>query len=89
MKSANLYRILTEAKNLPKLSKLVDDYFKGSTVIPARGRWEGEAEKSLVIEIVTEKENEHSIEDLARAIKRTNNQEAVLIQKIQSASYLV
>jgi hypothetical protein len=84
-----LYRICTENRNFEQTIQLVAKHFDGFTVIHTDGFWKGQAEHSLVIEILPDMgdgEARTQVEKLARAIKKQNNQQAVMIQRI-SAQY--
>jgi len=62
--------------------------YEGFTIIRGQGYWRLQPENSLVIEIVTVDEDV-KVNSLAKAIKVVNNQEAVLIQKIENHQWLV
>ena len=83
-----LYRIFTENKNHKEIEKIVSKYFEGFTLIKSEGYWRLQKENSLIIEIVTD-DTDKLINDLAGEIKETNNQEAVLIQKIKNNQWLI
>jgi len=84
-----IYRILTENKNRGRIEAFVCATFDGATIFEAVGIWEGTREKSLVIEIDGQKEDRNRVLGLARVIKDYNEQQAVLVQEIKSASTLV
>ena len=71
------YRIFTENKNKTEVIQLTGAIFDGFTIVEALGYWQGKAEDSLIIEVVTE----HSdlVDALAKAILVANEQQAVLI----------
>ena len=73
------YIIYTENKNLEKIKSLLNDYFKGYTIINIIGYWKKQKEKSIKIEIITSKENDFIIKGIIRKIKVLNNQESVLL----------
>lgn len=83
-----LYRIFTEQINLHKIEKIVSKFFEGFTLIKSEGFWRLQKENSLIIEIVTS-EQDQKITDLAKLIKQANNQESVLIQRINNNQWLV
>jgi hypothetical protein len=84
-----LTRILTGNKNYGDVKKLVRQHFASFTIINAEGCWHGRSEHTLIIEIlITEPENQ-KIEKLAYAIKKLNQQNAVLVQYIESRSRLI
>jgi len=83
-----LYRIFTEDKNTESLEKLLNKYYEGFTLVKATGFWRLQKENSLIIEIITD-DAEAIINKLAKDVKELNQQEAVLIQKIQNNQWLV
>jgi len=83
-----LYRIYTEDKNHEELERLISKYFEGFTIVKGEGFWRLQKENSLIIEIVTEDQDNY-ITKLASEIKKINQQEAVLIQKLQNCQWLV
>lgn len=83
-----LYRIFTENKNLKKIEKVVGGFFEGFTLIKSEGFWRLQKENSLIIEIVIPP-NDEKISELARLIKQENNQETVLIQRINNNQWFV
>jgi len=78
-----LYRIFTENVNRKKIEGIVTERYIGYTIMNSTGMWKGQKEKSLVIEICTDKAEDAKVDWIAKAIKRENNQEAVLVQKIR------
>lgn len=87
-----LIRILTENKNYGDVLKLTRERFASFTVINAEGIWHDEREHSLIIEVDTQKhinEYRERAEKLAYAIKKLNNQDAVLVQYIELESRLI
>lgn len=83
-----LYRILTEDKNHEELEKLAAKHFPGFTLVRGQGFWRLQKEDTLIIEIVAD-DIDVKINTLALAIKQLNNQEAVLVQKIQNQQWLI
>lgn len=83
-----MYRILTERKNESKIRRILDAKFDAYTTYHATGRWHGVNEPSLVIEIAG-KGILGKVREVARAIKRGNGQDAVLIQEIRERYQLV
>lgn len=82
-----LYRILTENKNHEETVRLVATYFDGFTAIAATGYWQGKPEHSLIVEICPDSkmgdgDARTKIEKLAYAIKKQNEQQAILVQRI-------
>ena len=86
-----LYRIFTENKNYDQIKKLVGDLFDGFTIIKAEGVWQSESEHSLIIEIEVNSPVAfyRKIEQLCFAIKKLNQQDKILVQRIESDSKLV
>ena len=82
-----LYRIITENINQPDIIKLVAEYTSGFTLIETQGYWQGKPENSLIIEIVGI--GCSTANKIARAIKKLNNQESVLIQLIEAKDYFI
>jgi len=80
-----LYRVCTENKNYPDILDYLDKHFPdGYTVIHANGAWQGQREKSLVIEIVGELTAFYQV-SLAHFIyflKKHNGQQAVMVQRL-------
>ena len=85
---AMLYRLFAECKNEAELEKLITNYFEGFTLVKGEGFWRLQKENSLIIEIVTE-DTEAKINGLAEDIKRLNNQESVLVQRINNKQWFV
>lgn len=81
------YRISTELKNLSTIEKIINDEFSGYTLIKATGYWKLKKEKSLLIEIITDKIDK--IKAVAKRIKKVNHQEAIYIQKFKADSILI
>jgi hypothetical protein len=85
-----LYRIFTENKNKAKVESIVAEHFPGFTIYEADGYWEGQKEKSLIIEIMTDVlADVISVKAIARDIKIANKQQAVLIQNIECQQWFV
>ena len=80
-----IYRIYTEDVNREGIESLLQEYFKGYTLIPTVGYWEGSKEAGLVIEIINGVDI-FEVYKIAREIKRLNRQKEVLltIQEIQT-----
>lgn len=53
-----LYRLFTEDKNRAEVEKIASKHFQGFTMISALGYWQRNPESSLIIEIVTENQDE-------------------------------
>lgn len=78
-----LYRVQTENKNYPDILDYLDKHFPdGYTVIHANGAWQGQREKSLVIEVVGPNHFGSSISNLGYFLRKHNKQQAVLVQVI-------
>lgn len=77
-----LYRICTENLNYNDILDYLDEHFPdGYTVIHANGAWQGQREKSLVIEITRPTAgSDVEIGHLAYWLKKHNNQQAVMLQ---------
>ncbi len=79
-----LYRILTEDKNRPAIVDIVRKHFDGFTLIPAIGYWQGQEERSLIIEIDTP--TKCAMHIVADEIAYVNKQQAVIMQEIDSTT---
>jgi hypothetical protein len=79
-----LYRIMTEDINRDSIIAIVSQNFESFTIIPAMGYWRGNAEKSLIIEIIGNADDYGKIQDCADNIRRQNKQECVLIIQSQT-----
>lgn len=81
-----LYRVLTENVNYQDILQYLDDHFPdGYTIVQANGAWQGQREKSLIIEILACKLTimlQPAIDGLAYWLKKHNKQEAVLVEII-------
>ena len=77
------YRIYTEDKNRKGIIGTITPHFISFSLFEGTGYWQGEGEKSLVIEIITECNGgkDQIIQDIASDIKFINNQQAVIITK--------
>lgn len=87
-----LYRICTENKNYSAILDQLDIQFpNGYTIINANGAWQGQREKSLVIEIVANSPATFytPIEKFVYWLKKHNNQQAVMVQTIEIDSQLL
>jgi len=84
------YRIYTEDKNRECIIALTVKKFDSFTVYNAQGYWKGQAEDSLVIEIIDEdKDIRYRVNTLAYEIKILNQQEGVLIQIVNCETELI
>ena len=74
-----IYRIYTERKNLKWMCTMISEYFGGFTIYRTAGYWNAKAEKSVVIEIITDDiMARHKIRQIAMKIKGYNDQDAVI-----------
>jgi hypothetical protein len=78
-----LYRVFTENKNQPAVERIASKLFEGFTLYNAIGFWKGAKEKSLLLEVVTDKPER--VDLLAGRIKRHNNQEVVMVEEIKNS----
>jgi hypothetical protein len=76
--------ILTEDKNSKAVKEIVAERFEGFTLFRGVGHWVGKCiphriydENNLTIMILTN--DGEGVKDIAREIKRVNNQESVLV----------
>jgi hypothetical protein len=87
-----IIRILTEDKNHLRVRELCAKRFDAFTILHGMGCWKGTLEPALTIEIAIEDgyqaEREKATE-LAQEIKKLNDQEAVLIEYIESTNVLI
>lgn len=80
-----LYRVCTQNLNYPDILDYLDKHFPdGYTVIHANGAWQGQREKSLVIEIMGEMDDvmADNLTHLSYFLKKHNGQKAIMIQVI-------
>jgi hypothetical protein len=77
-----LYRIFTENKNPVITRDIINSYFDGYTLIEATGYWHSQPENTLIIEIMAKIGDRGKVLQICEAIKRQNNQEAVLLQTL-------
>lgn len=68
--------------------KLIGGFFDSFSYHFQIGYWQGISKNSICIEIDT-KPNEAKIEQLCRDICKLNNQQAILVQQINSQSCLI
>jgi hypothetical protein len=73
------YRIHTEDVNRPTILKLAGFRFEGFTVTYGAGFWRGEAEDTLILEIITA--DSASVYLLAEEIRKANKQESVIVNR--------
>lgn len=77
MEKNKSFKIYTEKLNEEKIKELLSLSFDGFTIIHTKGFWKGIKENSIIIEIITK--NETLVRAIAQAIKKFNNQQAVLV----------
>jgi len=92
-----IIRICTENKNREQVRIEVDKYFDCYSLFQGVGMWNGQVEHSLLIEIAMDANADQTDHTIARAaaleladdIKILNNQEAVLVEFLQSENVMV
>ena len=89
-----IIRICTEDKNSERIRELTAKRFDAFTIYRGVGAWKGKLEPSLTIDIGllgTEDcdATKNRALNLARDIRDTNNQEAVLVEFIESTNVLI
>ena len=91
-----LYRLITENKNRDGIEDILKVFFTGSTIYEATGFWKNTKEQSLIIEIDDGncrvgvlRDNYTEILRLAKVIKKLNNQDAVMVQQIQTRTEFI
>ena len=86
-----LYRIFTENVNYQNITDRLNIQFPdGYTITQSNGAWQGQHEKSLIIEIVSDSLSiESDIGTLAYWLKKFNKQDAVLLEVIECESRLL
>lgn len=73
------YKIYTENKDLARILTLVKEWLPCATVYQTLGVWNGLEEPGIVIEYLGSISDWHHIELLARLLKDSFNQEAILL----------
>ena len=88
-----LYRILTEdVGNLEGIHEICSKLFNGYTMYYTNGFYNGQPEPAICIEIDSIGQDGHlevRVKQAAEQIKELNNQECVLVQKINCTSQMV
>jgi hypothetical protein len=79
-----MYRILTENKNVDGIKSLLGTLGLDFTVYYGDGSWHGREEHSLLIEL--DRASERLAKKAAQLIKKSNSQQAVLLQKVPARS---
>lgn len=74
-----LFRIQTEDKNRESIEELISDFFDGFTILSGTGYWKSDKEDTLVIEVIGPEDIRANIEHCADIIRKSNNQECVLV----------
>ena len=82
-----LYRIYTEDIDREMVLARTADHFDSFTVLEATGYWKGQPEKTVIIEILTDKVDKVML--LAEIIREKNSQEAVLVVKLDGSSTMI
>ena len=82
-----MYRILTEAKNVEEVKRVLIRLGLDYTVLRAEGSYLGAQERSLVIEL--DNARRELVFTAAKQIKDLNTQDAVLVQEIPVVSEMV
>jgi len=82
-----VYRILTEAKNVEEVKRVLIRLGLDYTVLRAEGSYLGAQERSLVIEL--DNARRELVFTAAKQIKDLNTQDAVLVQEIPVVSEMV
>jgi len=84
-----LYRLHTQNKNCKWLEQIISEHFAGFSIQEQIGYWQGQKEKSLCIEIMTERKSAPiRIQEIVKKICGYNKQKCVLIQRIVLDGFL-
>ena len=84
-----LFRLHTQNKNKKWLERIIAEHFDGFSIQEQTGYWQGQKEKSLCIEIMTERKSAPiCIQKIVKEICGYNKQECVLIQRIVLGGFL-
>ncbi len=78
-----IFKIYTEDKNEQGIVNLTSNVFSGFTLYKTKGYWQGQAENSIVIEVVSTEQDREKVVSLAKDIKELNKQESVLVNSYQ------
>ena len=83
--------IFTEDKNRTEIEKILSSRLEGFTLLFGQGFWVGAGityhENSLVIMVLTKEEE--VIRDIAREIKRVNQQESILVTSFKTKGEMI
>lgn len=71
-----------------KIESIVSKYFDGFTEIETAGFWKGLKEKTLIIEVISEKSDSELVK-IAKELKISLNQESILLETVESNSAFV
>lgn len=82
-----MFQILTEDVNRDRIESILASKFESFTMIPAAGRWHGNSEPSLVIEI--EGVSLGAVRSVAEEIKSANSQAEVMIFRLLAETVVV
>jgi len=82
-----MVRLMTELKNPEQIKRIIHGFGLDYTAFIAEGCWRGVAEPSLVLEF--DDASLKAVIEIAVAIKRMNEQQAILIQRIRAQSRFV
>jgi hypothetical protein len=74
---------------LEHLHTLADSYFEAYAIVPCSGAWKGQQEHAYTVTVVGTPLDEPDILSLAKAIKETYQQEAVLVCKYPVNALLI
>ena len=87
-----LFRIFTENRNLEGVHKICSNLFNGYSMFFVIGNYKGQEEPGICIEIDSVGQEGYldtRVNQAADEIKVLNNQECVLVQKINCTSQMV
>lgn len=82
-----MYRIITEKKNVRAVKALLSMLGLDFTVYYGDGSWKGQNERSLVIEL--DRASGKTAERAAMLIKKSNAQQAILLQRVPTTSRFI
>jgi hypothetical protein len=84
MPTTTIHGIYTEGKNEPEVVRLAWGRFDSFTVHPTAGYYQGEWERSVVLEVIGA--HQRDVNSLAESIRHMNGQKSVLIVKTRGTS---
>lgn len=73
---------------LEKIETIINNYFDGFTEIETAGFWQGRKEKSVIIEVVSEKSPSELVK-IAKELKIALDQDAIMIETVDSNSVFI